>query len=96
MDDFIESVVITAKAIILIIISTFRNLLPMGVLPRKNVRGQTVLITGSGSGLGRLMSYEFGKLGAKLILWDVNEQGNLETAKNLESKGVQVTQFTES
>lgn len=54
------------------------------------VSGQTVLITGSGSGLGRLMAFEFGKLGARLVLWDINEQGNKETLKELEAMGVEV------
>ena len=107
MEDFLESLFVTLKAILLLILSTIRNLFPTGFLPRKDVRGewksdfiansgwkligQTVLITGSGSGLGRLMSYEFGKLGARIVLWDINEGGNLETLKELESRGVEVS-----
>lgn len=36
------------------------------------------------------MAYEFGKLGARLVLWDINEKGNQETLKELESRGVEV------
>uniref|UniRef100_A0A8R1DID5 Uncharacterized protein n=1 Tax=Caenorhabditis japonica TaxID=281687 RepID=A0A8R1DID5_CAEJA len=94
MQDIIDSLFITLKAIVLIIISTVRNLVPTGILPRKDVRGQTVLITGAGSGLGRLMAYEFGKLGARLVLWDINEPGNEETLAELARSGVEAKAYT--
>jgi all-trans-retinol dehydrogenase (NAD+) len=34
-----------------------------------------VLITGAASGIGRLMALEFASMGAKVVLWDINEQG---------------------
>uniref|UniRef100_A0A1I7UL09 Epidermal retinol dehydrogenase 2 n=1 Tax=Caenorhabditis tropicalis TaxID=1561998 RepID=A0A1I7UL09_9PELO len=89
MEEYLESLFVTLKAILLLILSTIRNIFPTGWLPRKDVKGQTVLITGSGSGLGRLMSFEFGKLGARIVLWDINEDGNLETLRELESRGVE-------
>ncbi|VDK72611.1 unnamed protein product [Anisakis simplex] len=73
------------------LVGTVKALMPIGTMPRKSVRGQVVLITGSGSGIGRLMAVEFGQLGARLVLWDVNEQGNLETKKILEEKGIEVS-----
>ena len=42
-------------------------------LPKKDVRNQVVLITGSGHGLGREMALIFSKLGAKLALIDINQ-----------------------
>jgi len=42
---------------------------------RKDVRDKVILITGGASGLGRQMALKFARLGAKIILWDINEDG---------------------
>ncbi|KAB0371569.1 hypothetical protein FD755_016507 [Muntiacus reevesi] len=49
--------------------------------PRKNVAGEIVLITGAGSGLGRLLALKFAQLGSVLVLWDINQESNEETCK---------------
>lgn len=46
----------------------------------KSVAGQVCLITGAGSGLGRLFALEFARRRALLVLWDINTQSNEETA----------------
>jgi all-trans-retinol dehydrogenase (NAD+) len=43
---------------------------------RKSVRGQNVLITGSGHGLGREMALRFATEGANLVLVDINQANN--------------------
>jgi all-trans-retinol dehydrogenase (NAD+) len=48
--------------------------------PRRDIRGEVVLITGGAGGIGRSQADAFAKLGAKLILWDVN-QALLEKAQ---------------
>ncbi|XP_054564461.1 epidermal retinol dehydrogenase 2 [Eptesicus fuscus] len=55
--------------------------------PRKNVAGEIVLITGAGSGLGRLLALQFAHLGAVLVLWDINKEGNEETCKMARDAG---------
>ena len=47
----------------------------------KDVQGEVILITGSGSGLGRGVAIKFAKLGAVVVGVDVNKAGNEETAK---------------
>lgn len=47
----------------------------------KSVAGQVCVITGAGSGLGRLFAKEFARRRAVLVLWDINSQGNEETAE---------------
>lgn len=53
----------------------------------KNINGEVCLITGAGSGIGRLMAMEFSKRGATLVLWDINEKGNEETADMIKRCG---------
>ncbi|ETN73594.1 hypothetical protein NECAME_04280 [Necator americanus] len=84
IDQIVETLIVVTKCLVLTFVASIKALLPMGVLPRKSVKGETVLITGSGSGLGRGMAIEFAKLGSKIILWDINEKGNLETKKILD------------
>ncbi|XP_032982016.1 epidermal retinol dehydrogenase 2 isoform X2 [Rhinolophus ferrumequinum] len=55
--------------------------------PRKNVAGEIILITGAGSGLGRLLALKFARLGAVLVLWDINKEGNEETCKMAQDAG---------
>ncbi|XP_051015763.1 epidermal retinol dehydrogenase 2 [Acomys russatus] len=54
---------------------------------RKNVAGEIVLITGSGSGLGRLLALQFARLGSVLVLWDVNKEANGETCRMAREAG---------
>ncbi|XP_004633460.1 short-chain dehydrogenase/reductase family 16C member 6 [Octodon degus] len=54
---------------------------------KKDVAGETVLITGAGSGLGRLLAVRFAGLGATVVLWDINQEANLETRRLAQEKG---------
>jgi len=45
----------------------------------KDISGQVVLVTGGGSGIGRLMCLRFARLGATVVSWDINTAGNEET-----------------
>lgn len=50
----------------------------------KDVSQDIVLVTGGASGLGRLFALKFAKLGARVIIWDLNLAGLEETAKMVE------------
>ncbi|XP_013380984.1 epidermal retinol dehydrogenase 2 isoform X1 [Lingula anatina] len=56
----------------------------------KDITEDTVLVTGAGSGIGRLMAIKFAKKGAKLVLWDINETAIEETATEIKKYGGRV------
>jgi all-trans-retinol dehydrogenase (NAD+) len=59
--------------------------------PKRSVKGKVILITGGGRGLGRLQADRFAKLGAKLILWDINDETLAQAKQELsEITSVQV------
>jgi len=53
----------------------------------KSIKGDIVLITGGGSGIGRLMALKLSDLGAIIVTWDVNTQGNEETVSMIQKNG---------
>jgi len=61
---------------------------------KKDVRGDIVLITGAGSGIGRLLSIRFSKLGCTVVLWDVNKEGNKETERLIKDDGGKAYAYT--
>ena len=45
-----------------------------------SLEGKTILVTGAASGIGRATAVECSKVGAKVVLFDLNENGLKETA----------------
>ncbi|NWZ69026.1 RDHE2 dehydrogenase, partial [Acrocephalus arundinaceus] len=72
MNFFLE----TLKFIVLFIYYLLESLV-FFIVPvwKKNVSGEIVLITGAGSGIGRLLAKKFASLGATVVLWDINQEG---------------------
>lgn len=52
-----------------------------------SLEGKTILVTGAAGGIGRASSLECAKMGARLILTDINEDGLKETLSLLEGEG---------
>uniref|UniRef100_A0A8D0U8F0 Short chain dehydrogenase/reductase family 16C member 5 n=1 Tax=Sus scrofa TaxID=9823 RepID=A0A8D0U8F0_PIG len=80
-----ELLVFLGKSILVVLESLVFTFIPV---PRKKVAGEIVLITGAGSGLGRLLALKFARLGSVLVLWDINQEGNEETRKMVQEAGV--------
>ena len=52
-----------------------------------SLEGKVILVTGAAGGIGRATAVECAKLGAKLILTDINEEGLQVTMSALEGEG---------
>ena len=59
-----------------------------------SLSGKIILVTGAGSGIGRATSIECSKLGARLVLVDINEQGLADTMALLEQPELEHLSFT--
>ena len=49
----------------------------MGSYNPFSIEGKQILVTGAGSGIGRAVSVEASKLGAKVILLDINKEAQM-------------------
>jgi hypothetical protein len=58
LDELVVAVVFQVKLVAYLIFYMLKALIPPGILPRKSVEGRVMLITGSGSGIGRLSALE--------------------------------------
>ncbi|XP_004680092.1 PREDICTED: short-chain dehydrogenase/reductase family 16C member 6-like [Condylura cristata] len=84
MDTIVDTSAFLGKFLYYFLESVIYKVIPK---KKKDVAGEIVLITGAGSGIGRLMALHFASLGAILVLWDINEEGNMETCRLAKEKG---------
>lgn len=72
--------------------------LVVGIIPRtfmrKSVEGDVALVTGGGSGIGRLLCLKLARRGAKVVTWDVNAAGNDETVRQVSAAGGECWAYT--
>ncbi|KAF5303530.1 hypothetical protein FQR65_LT08229 [Abscondita terminalis] len=62
----------------------FRFVFPMR---EKSVKGEIVLITGTGHGIGKELALQYADLDAIVVCWDINEQTNNSTVSEILTKG---------
>ncbi|XP_022176951.1 short-chain dehydrogenase/reductase family 16C member 6-like isoform X2 [Myzus persicae] len=79
----LEILIIVQMFFVTLFFKTFRVFLPKS---KKSVKGNVVMITGSGRGLGRELALMFAHLGAKVACVDVDQASNEETVRLIESK----------
>jgi FlaA1/EpsC-like NDP-sugar epimerase len=88
---YLRLIVVSIIALILCIWDAFvcivKQLVPYKYRIKKDVKGKNILITGSGSGLGKLTAKKFAKLGAHLILVDIDEKNNKQTQDEIIKDG---------
>lgn len=84
---FVGTLALLLKFIYFVIEATIRNIVSLVYVPQKDVNGEIVLITGAGSGVGRLLAIKFAALGATVVLVDVNREANDAVAVEISNKG---------
>jgi all-trans-retinol dehydrogenase (NAD+) len=88
--DYLNLVFHLFVAIGVLLYSSFMSLVRILVPSKyrsKTVKNELILITGAGSGIGRLMAIRFADLGARLVLVDVNQEANELTAAKILANG---------
>lgn len=60
----------------------------------KSIKGETVLITGAGSGLGKSLAKKMAKLDTRVVCVDVNTKANEETVNEIKKDGGNAFAFT--
>ncbi|XP_002736979.1 retinol dehydrogenase 10-B-like [Saccoglossus kowalevskii] len=79
-----EAIVLILKITWFNLVGIFRFFVPP---TKKSLVGEIVLITGAGSGIGRLMAINFAKHGCTLVLWDIDKDSNDETTEIITALG---------
>ncbi|XP_047740927.1 short-chain dehydrogenase/reductase family 16C member 6-like [Hyalella azteca] len=82
-------VTVTAALFVSLLITAYAALKTL--VPRRyrrhDITGKVVLVTGGGSGIGRLLCIKLAHRGARIVSWDVNVAGNEETERLVKAGG---------
>ncbi|KAK4302964.1 hypothetical protein Pmani_024992 [Petrolisthes manimaculis] len=84
-------VILNLKAIFLLILDIYHLIIPP---EEKSMTNQLVVVTGAGQNMGRELSLQLARLGAKMILLDIDEKHNEMTANEIRDKGGEAHAYT--
>ncbi|XP_063386506.1 short-chain dehydrogenase/reductase family 16C member 6 isoform X2 [Cydia fagiglandana] len=73
--------------------SLFWTLVPNAIRPMKSVKGDVVLVTGGGGGVGRQLAVKLARLGAKVVVWDINKEGLQKTCADVTMEGYEIASY---
>jgi NAD(P)-dependent dehydrogenase (short-subunit alcohol dehydrogenase family) len=59
----------------------------VAIRAKESFAGKAIFVTGAASGIGRAAALAFGRKGVNVVVADVSEQGNQETARMVEALG---------
>jgi len=93
IDKIIEVISAFAYTFLLSIFSLLKLFIPDSYF-YKSIKGENVLLTGAGSGIGRLMALKLARQGGIMVLWDMNTKGNEETADMIRKEGGKAFTYT--
>lgn len=68
---------------------TVRFIEALTIFSFQDVSGQVVLITGGGGGVGRLLALNFARLNSRVVIWDVNREGEFNDDAKLTKRRFQ-------
>lgn len=80
----LEFFILVIQVYLAFVHAIFRHVWPR---TKKSVDGQVILVTGAGHGLGKELATRFSKLGATLVLWDIDKDKCDRTAKDIKNLG---------
>ncbi|KAK6173678.1 hypothetical protein SNE40_017086 [Patella caerulea] len=91
MNIILEIILLLSKVIYFYLEAFFQIFFPPA---RKDIKGEIVLVTGAGHGIGRELCLEFSRLGARVVLWDINKENNDRVADEIRDAGGEAFPYT--
>ncbi|XP_069703789.1 short-chain dehydrogenase/reductase family 16C member 6-like isoform X2 [Periplaneta americana] len=77
-----------------LILDLMKNILYLVHPKKKDINGETVLVTGAARGIGRELALQLSGLGCNVICVDLNAEGNLRTAQDIVKMGHKAQAYT--
>lgn len=72
---FVEVFLFLLYVITQCVVSVVKFCIPLSFKTKKDIEGNVALVTGAGSGIGRLTALRLARLKVKVVIWDINEPG---------------------